>query len=244
MTGVRGAERPVEIPAQPYPFDCDLARTALIVIDMQRDFLEPGGFGELLGNDVGQLARTISPTRRLLEAARAAQLLIVHTREGHRPDLRDCPPTKRARGRLTTGIGDEGPNGRILVRGQRGHAIIDELAPAPGEVVVDKPGKGAFYATGLQELLHDHGVTSLLVAGVTTEVCVHTTVREANDRAFECLVLEDCVGSYSPELHDAGMAMICAQGGIFGWVGSSPDVLSALRKPQPDGSTTRPAVPG
>ncbi len=240
MTGARGAERPVEIPAQPYPFACALARTALIVIDMQRDFLEPGGFGELLGNDVGQLARTIAPTRRLLQAARAAKLLVVHTREGHRPDLRDCPPTKRARGRLTTGIGDEGPNGRVLVRGERGHAIIDELAPVPDEVVVDKPGKGAFYATGLEQLLLGHGVTSLLVAGVTTEVCVHTTVREANDRAFECLVLEDCVGSYTPDLHEAGLAMICAQGGIFGWVGSSPDVLSALRDPRDSARGGRP----
>lgn len=236
MTRARAA---IEIPARPYAFACDPERTALVVIDMQRDFLEPGGFGELLGNDVGQLTRTIAPTRRLLDAARAAGLLVVHTREGHLPDLSDCPPTKRARGRLATGIGDAGPNGRILVRGERGHGIVDALSPLPDEPVVDKPGKGAFHATVLEALLRDQGVTSLLVAGVTTEVCVHTTVREANDRGFECLVLEDCVGSYVPAFHREGLAMICAQGGIFGWVGSSPDVLSALTA-EGDGRITGP----
>lgn len=217
-----------DVPARPYPFRLEPASAALLVIDMQRDFLEPGGFGELLGNDVSQLAGTVGPLRRVLAAARDADLPVVYTREGHRPDLSDCPPTKRARGRLSIRIGDEGPNGRVLVRGEPGHGIIDVLAPRNGEVVVDKPGKGAFYATDLEVILRNEGVTSLLVTGVTTEVCVHTTVREANDRGFECLVLEDCVGSYFPELHQAGLRMIAAQGGIFGWVTSSEDLLRAF----------------
>lgn len=229
-----------EVPATPYPLRLEWARTALVIVDMQRDFLEPGGFGELLGNDVGELDRVVLPLQRLLSAARRAGLLVVHTREGHRPDLADCPPTKRTRGRLATGIGDQGPNGRVLVRGEDGHEIIDQLAPCPGELVVDKPGKGAFYATDLELLLRNHDVTSLLITGVTTEVCVHTTVREANDRGFECLVLEDCVGSYSPELHRAGLRMITAQGGIFGWVTSSPEVLARLVQPA-GSSCARPA---
>ena len=216
------------VPAQPYPFALDPATTALVVIDMQRDFLEPGGFGALLGNDVSLLAPAIAPLQAVLAAARDAGMTIVHTREGHRPDLTDCPPSKRARGGLETGIGDAGPNGRILVRGERGHDIIDELAPAPGEVVVDKPGKGSFYATDLELMLRNAGITSLIVTGVTTEVCVHTTVREANDRGFECLVLADCCGSYFPEFHAVALQMIAAQGGIFGWVGSSEDLLSHL----------------
>jgi nicotinamidase-related amidase len=218
----------LEVAAAPYSYACSPASTALVVIDMQRDFLEPGGFGELLGNDVSLLARTIEPLRDVLAAARATGMLIIHTREGHRPDLADCPPTKLLRGRLDVGIGAEGPNGRILVRGERGHDIVDELAPLDGEVVLDKPGKGAFYATDLELMLRNHGITSLVVTGVTTEVCVHTTVREANDRGFECLVLEDCVGSYFPEFHDVALRMIAAQGGIFGWVGSSRDLLAAL----------------
>jgi nicotinamidase-related amidase len=216
------------VPAQPYAFTLCPETTALLVVDMQRDFLEPGGFGELLGNDVGLLARTVAPLARVLASARRTGLLVVHTREGHRPDLADCPPTKLARGRLATGIGDVGPRGRVLVRGEEGHEIVDQLAPMAGEVVLDKPGKGAFYATDLELLLRNRGVTSLVVTGVTTEVCVHTTVREANDRGFECLVLEDCVGSYFPELHDAALRMIWAQGGIFGWVASSAALLDVL----------------
>ncbi|WP_433223811.1 cysteine hydrolase family protein [Dactylosporangium sp. CS-047395] len=196
---------------------------------MQRDFLEPGGFGETLGNDVGQLRRTIEPTANLLRAARAAGLPIIHTREGHLPDLSDCPPAKLNRGDPSMRIGAPGPMGRILIRGERGHDIIDELAPAPGEPVIDKPGKGAFYATGLGDLLTEQGIRSLVVTGVTTEVCVHTTVREANDRGYECLVLADCVGSYFPEFQRAGLAMIAAQGGIFGWVADSPAFIAALR---------------
>ena len=214
--------------AEPYGFVCETDRTALLVIDMQRDFLEPGGFGELLGNDVGLLARAVPPAQRVLAAARAAGVLVVHTREGHRPDLSDCPHAKRRRGRLAVGIGDHGPMGRVLVRGEAGHGIVPELAPVDGEPIVDKPGKGAFYATDLEATLRNRGIESLWVAGVTTEVCVNTTVREANDRGFECLVLEDCVGSYFPEFQRAALDMIKAQGGIFGWVAQSAPVLEAL----------------
>jgi nicotinamidase-related amidase len=216
------------VPAKPYPFAFDPATTALVVIDMQRDFLEPGGFGELLGNDVSLLAAAVEPLKAVLAAARETGMTVVHTREGHRPDLTDCPPSKRARGGLETGIGDLGPKGRILVRGEHGHDIVDELAPAPGEVVLDKPGKGSFYATDLELMLRNLGVKSLIVTGVTTEVCVHTTVREANDRGFECLVLADCCGSYFPEFHAVALRMIAAQGGIFGWVGDSADLLDHL----------------
>jgi nicotinamidase-related amidase len=216
------------VDARPYPFTFDPASTALLVIDMQRDFLEPGGFGESLGNDVGQLRRTIEPTQRLLAGCRELGMTVIHTREGHLPDLSDCPPAKLRRGAPSMRIGDPGPKGRILIRGEEGHDIIDELAPAPGEPVIDKPGKGAFHATTLQALLTARGITSLAVAGVTTEVCVHTTVREANDRGYECLVLADCVGSYFPEFHRIGLEMIAAQGGIFGWVSTSDVFLAAL----------------
>ena len=216
------------VEAQPYSFDLDPARAGLLIIDMQRDFLEPGGFGAALGNDVSLLRRTIAPSRRLLEHARACGLAIIHTREGHRSDLTDLAPAKKARGRLAVGIGDEGPMGRILVRGEAGHDIIAELCPLPGEPVVDKPGKGAFYATDLDAMLKNRGIAQLIVCGVTTEVCVHTTVREANDRGYECLVVEDCVGSYFPEFHRIGLAMIKAQGGIFGWVAPSEAMIAAL----------------
>jgi biuret amidohydrolase len=218
----------IVVPAVPYEFALDPATTALVIIDMQRDFLEPGGFGSLLGNDVSLLQRTIAPLQEVLAAARATGMTVIHTREGHRPDLTDAPPAKLARGHLTCGIGDPGPFGRILVRGEHGHDIIDELAPAEGEPVLDKPGKGAFYATDLELLLRNRGITRLIVTGVTTEVCVHTTVREANDRGFECLVLSDCVGSYFPAFHEVGLQMIAAQGGIFGWVAASPELLAAL----------------
>jgi len=216
------------IDAQPYPFDLDPVRAALMIIDMQRDFLEPGGFGAALGNDVSLLRRTIAPSRQLLEEARAAGLTVIHTREGHRPDLADLPPTKKARGRLPAGIGDPGPMGRILVRGEDGHDIIPELYPAPGEPIVDKPGKGAFHATDLDAILKNRGIAQLIVCGVTTEVCVHTTVREANDRGYECVVVSDCVGSYFPEFHEIGLRMIAAQGGIFGWVAPCDAVVAAI----------------
>ena len=218
----------VEIPAEPAPFTLVGDRTALIVIDMQRDFLLPGGFGESLGNDVGQLAQVVPPLAALIGAARDAGVMVIHTREGHRPDLSDCPPAKLRRGAPSKRIGDEGKYGRILIRGEYGHDIVDELAPVAGEVVIDKPGKGAFYATGLSELLTAAGITQLLVTGVTTEVCVHTTTREANDRGYECLVVSDCVGSYFPEFQRVGLEMIKAQGGIFGWVADSAVVIPAL----------------
>jgi nicotinamidase-related amidase len=216
--------------AKPGPFTFDLDSTALLVIDMQRDFLLPGGFGESLGNDVSQLRRTIAPLAALMAAWRTAGLPIIHTREGHLPDLSDCPPAKLNRGAPSMRIGDPGAFGRILIRGEYGHDIIDELQPLPGEEIIDKPGKGAFYATDLSEILDKSGVKSLIVTGVTTEVCVHTTVREANDRGYECLVLADCVGSYFPEFQRVGLQMIAAQGGIFGWVAQSPEVLTALQE--------------
>jgi nicotinamidase-related amidase len=224
---------PVLVPADPEPFALPPDTTALMLIDMQRDFLLPGGFGETLGNDVTQLQRVVPPLARVLEAARAAGLLVVHTREGHLPDLSDCPPAKLRRGNPSQRIGDPGRYGRILVRGEYGHDIVDELAPLPGEAVIDKPGKGAFYATGLEQLLRDAGITHLVVTGVTTEVCVHTTVREANDRGFDVLVLADCVGSYFPEFQRVGLRMVSAQGGIFGWVGDSTALLSALSTTAP-----------
>jgi nicotinamidase-related amidase len=222
------AEHRLSVDAEPYEFDFDPKRTALIVIDMQRDFVEPGGFGEQLGNDVSQLRRVIKPLQRVLHAMRKAGYTVIHTREGHRPDLSDCPPSKIARGRLSCGIGDAGPMGRILIRGEKGHDIIDELKPEGGETVVDKPGKGAFFATDLGFILQNRGISSLVVTGVTTEVCVNTTVREANDRGYECLVLEDCVGSYFPEFQDYALRMIKAQGGIFGWVTSSEKLLASI----------------
>ncbi len=164
----------------------------------------------------------------MLEAARKLGMSIIHTREGHRPDLSDCPPSKLVRGRGKTRIGDPGPMGRILVRGESGHDIVPELYPEPGETVIDKPGKGAFYATDLELILRNRAIKTLIVCGVTTEVCVNTTVREANDRGFECVVLSDCVGSYFPEFQQAALAMIKAQGGIFGWVSDSKRALAAL----------------
>lgn len=219
---------PRVIEAEPAPLTIDPARTALLIIDMQRDFLEPGGFGESLGNDVSRLAAAIAPCRAVLDAARAAGILVLHTREGHRPDLSDAPPAKLARGEPSARIGAAGPMGRILVRGEAGHDIVAELSPAPGEPVIDKPGKGAFYATDLDAMLRNRGVETLLVGGVTTEVCVHTTVREANDRGYRCVVLADCCASYFPEFHAAGLAMIKAQGGIFGWVSTSAAAVAAL----------------
>lgn len=221
---------PILLDAQPSPVSVDLARTALIIIDMQRDFLEPGGFGEALGNDVSRLAGAIAPCRAVLAAARQAGLLVIHTREGHRPDLSDAPRAKLERGEPRHRIGAMGPMGRILVRGEPGHDIVPELAPIAGEPVVDKPGKGAFYQTDLDLLLANRGIESLLVCGVTTEVCVHTTVREANDRGYRCVVLSDCCGSYFPEFHAAGLAMIAAQGGIFGWVSRSEALMGVLSR--------------
>jgi len=216
------------VDAEPEPLAIDLTRTAVVMIDMQRDFLEPGGFGESLGNDVSLLGKAVGPCRALLEAMRARGVLIIHTREGHRPDLSDAPKAKVERGAPSVRIGAPGPMGRILIRGEKGHDLIEALAPRKGEPVIDKPGKGAFYATDLQSILHNRGIETLIVCGVTTEVCVHTTVREANDRGYKCLVPGDCCASYFPEFHEVGLRMIKAQGGIFGWVTDSTRVLAAL----------------
>jgi len=218
----------VKVEAEPYEFIFQPASTALVIIDMQRDFVMPGGFGALLGNDVKQVQPAIEPTRRVLEAWRNKKLQVLHTREGHRPDLSDCPPSKKARGKLKVGIGDQGPMGRVLVRGEKGHDIIDELKPLPGETIIDKPGKGAFFATDLDLVLKNRGIRSLIITGVTTEVCVQTTSREANDRGYECLILEDCVGSYFPDFQRAALDMIKAQGGIVGWVANSKKLFKAL----------------
>jgi biuret amidohydrolase len=219
--------------AEPYEFVFQPEHLALVIVDMQRDFVEPGGFGEALGNDVSLLQKAVAPTARVLEASRKAGIFVIHTREGHRADLTDLTPAKKARGRFKSRIGDPGPMGRILVQGEYGHDIIDDLKPAPGEPVVDKPGKGAFYATGLDSILRNRGICQLIICGVTTEVCVSTTVREANDRGYDCLVLADCVASYFPEFQRAALDMIKAQGGIFGWVGNSADLLSVLPKTKP-----------
>lgn len=216
------------IQAEPEPISVNFDRTAVVIIDMQRDFLEPGGFGESLGNDVSLLSRAIKPCKALLDACRKKGVLIIHTREGHRPDLSDAPRAKVERGAPSLRIGAKGPMGRILVRGEPGHDIVAELYPLAGEPVIDKPGKGAFYATDLHSILINRGIESLIVCGVTTEVCVHTTVREANDRGYRCIVPGDCCGSYFPEFHELGLKMIKAQGGIFGWVSDSQRILAAL----------------
>ena len=218
----------ITLGAEPAPIAIDIARAALIIIDMQRDFLEPGGFGEALGNDVSRLAAAVAPCRKVLGAARSAGMLVIHTREGHRPDLSDAPRAKLERGAPSMRIGAPGPMGRILIRGEPGHEIVPELYPAAGEPVIDKPGKGAFYQTDLALVLQNYAIETLVVCGVTTEVCVNTTVREANDRGFRCVVLSDCCASYFPEFHDMGLKMIKAQGGIFGSVSASAAAIAAL----------------
>jgi nicotinamidase-related amidase len=214
--------------ALPFPYEFVPVKTALIVIDMQRDFVEPGGFGASLGNDVSLLTAIIPTTRRLLDLCRAAGITIIHTREAHRPDLSDCPPAKLTRGNPSLRIGDPGPMGRVLVAGEPGNDIVPQLAPLRGEIVIDKPGKGAFYATALGEILRLRGITHLLFAGVTTEVCVQTTMREANDRGYDCLLIEDATESYFPEFKKAAIEMIRAQGGIVGWTASCEQLSDAL----------------
>ena len=220
--------RTLVVEAQPFDFPFEVASTALVIIDMQRDFIEPGGFGASLGNDVSLLAAIVPACRTVLQAWRAQGGLVLHTREAHRPDLRDCPPAKRLRGNPSLRIGDAGPMGRVLVSGEPGVQIIRELAPLPGEIVVDKPGKGMFYATPVQMLLQQAGIRSLVFMGVTTEVCVQTSMREANDRGYECLVLEDCTESYFPQFKAAALAMVRAQAGIVGWTADSAELLAAL----------------
>lgn len=218
----------IVIDAEPETIAIDLAKTAVVMIDMQRDFLEPGGFGESLGNDVSLLSAAVEPCMALLDAARQQGMLVIHTREGHLPDLSDAHQAKVERGDPSLRIGQMGPMGRILIRGEPGQDIIPALYPQTGEPVIDKPGKGAFYATDLQAILQKNAIENLIVCGVTTEVCVHTTVREANDRGYRCIVPGDCCGSYIPEFHEAGLRMIKAQGGIFGWVTDSHVILTAM----------------
>jgi nicotinamidase-related amidase len=216
------------IAAEPFPFPLDRAAVGLIVIDMQRDFIEPGGFGESLGNDVTRLQAIVPTVARLIDGFRRAGRPVIHTRERHRPDLSDCPPAKRDRGAPRLRIGDPGPMGRILIAGEPGSDIVPACAPAPGETVIDKPGKGAFYATGLSDVLARLGVRQLCFAGVTTEVCVQTTMREANDRGYECVLATDATESYFPEFKAATIEMIRAQGAIVGWTATTDAVLEAL----------------
>jgi nicotinamidase-related amidase len=215
------------VSAEPFDLDFEVETSALLLIDFQRDFVLPGGFGERLGNDTSLLLAAVEPAGRALAKAREIGMFVIHTREGHRPDLTDCPPAKLTRGGQTF-IGTEGAFGRILVRGEEGHDIVPQLYPVAGEPIIDKLGKGSFYATDLQQILVNKGIKTLFVTGVTLEVCVHTTVREANDRGYECVVLSDCVASYFPEFQRVGLDMIKAQGAIFGWVAESKQFVDAV----------------
>ncbi len=214
--------------ARPYDFPFDPAHTAVVMIDMQRDFLEPGGFGAMLGNDVSLLRPIVPACVRLLTLARAKGMAVIHTQEAHDAQLADCPPSKRARGALSCGIGDPGPLGRVLVAGEPGAGFVPELLPQPGDVVLRKPGKGAFHATSLDAILHAQGITHLLIGGVTTEVCVQSTMREANDRGYECLLVTDCAASYFPQFHAAVVEMMVAQGGIVGWAAPLAEIERAF----------------
>lgn len=214
------------VDAKPFKFDYDPKKTALVIIDMQRDFCAPGGFGEALGNDITPTKSIIPTVQKVLEEARKHHMTIIHTREGHKPDLSDLEPAKLRR---SDSIGKKGPMGRILVRGEYGHDIVDELQPMKGEIVIDKPGKGAFYKTRLQSILRKKGIESLIVCGVTTHVCVHTTIREANDRGYECLMLEDGTAAFDPRDQEAAIRMVNQQGGIFGWTTSANAFLKSLK---------------
>ncbi|MGV6848940.1 MAG: cysteine hydrolase family protein [Marinibacterium sp.] len=218
----------MQIKADPFDFSCQRATLGLVIIDMQRDFIEPGGFGASLGNDVTRLSAIVPTVARLLAGFRAAGLPVFHTRECHRPDLADLPATKRDRGAPDLKIGDPGPMGRILVAGEPGAEIVPDLAPLPGEPVLDKPGKGAFCRTGFEAMLTARGLRQLVIAGVTTEVCVQTTMREANDRGFDCVLASDATESYFPDFKTATIRMITAQGGIVGWAATTDAILEAL----------------
>lgn len=219
----------IAVPAKPYPYNLPQRQTALVVIDMQRDFIEKGGFGDALGNDVTRLEAIIPTVAGLIALFRAKGWPIIHTRESHRPDLSDLPSAKRERGHGALRIGDRGPMGRVLVRGEPGNAIIDACAPRDGEIVVDKPGKGMFWKTDVHATLDRLGITHLVFAGVTTEVCVQTSMREANDRGFECLLVTDATDSYFPEFKASAIAMITAQGGIVGWATPLASLEEAVR---------------
>lgn len=216
------------IAAEPFDFKFDREKIALVVIDMQRDFVEPNGFGETLGNDVSLLRKIIPATQKLLNVFRENKLPVIHTRECHKPDLSDLFPSKRDRGNPELRIGDEGPMGRILVSGEYGADIIPELYPIKGEYIIDKPGKGAFFKTDLNEILHSMGINHLVFAGVTTEVCVQTSMREANDRGYDCLLATDATESYFPEFKSATIDMITAQGGIVGWATPTAEIVRSL----------------
>jgi nicotinamidase-related amidase len=220
----------ISVPARPYPFQLDPAHTALVVIDMQRDFIEPGGFGASLGNNVALLEAIIPTTAALITLFRRQGWTVIHTREAHDPDLSNCPPAKIARGKPGLRIGEMGAMGRILIAGEPGNQIVADLAPMEGEIVIDKPGKGMFYATGIHERLQATGITHLVFAGVTTEVCVQTSMREANDRGYECLLIEDATESYFPQFKAAAIEMITAQGGIVGWVTPLADLQGAVEQ--------------
>ena len=219
----------ITVPANPYPYTLDPAHTALVVIDMQRDFVEPGGFGAALGNDVGRLLAIIPTVKGLIDVFRRKGWQIIHTREAHKADLSDCPPSKRLRGNAPQRIGDVGAMGRLLVTGEPGNQIVDQLAPIEGELVIDKPGKGMFWATGLHQTLKARGITHLVFAGVTTEVCVQTSMREANDRGYECLLIEDATESYFAEFKASTIDMITAQGAIVGWVTTLATLAEAVQ---------------
>lgn len=217
-----------QITAKPFDFTFDAGTIALIVIDMQRDFAERGGFGESLGNDVSRITDIVPAVRALIGGFRQAGLPVIHTMECHRPDLSDCPPAKRNRGTPSLRIGDRGPMGRILIAGEPGTAILDEVAPIAGEIVIEKPGKGAFYATNLGENLQRFGIRQLVFAGVTTEVCVQTSMREANDRGYDCLLAEDATESYFPHFKAATIEMIRAQGAIVGWTAPVSTIIKSI----------------
>jgi nicotinamidase-related amidase len=227
---LNGRDRMPTIQAQPYDYAFEPKRLGLVVIDMQRDFVEPGGFGAALGNDVSRLTPIIPTLAKLVDAFRKRGLTIIHTKECHKPDLNDCPPAKRLRGGSKLKIGDKGPMGRILIEGEPGNDFIAALKPMPGELVIPKPGKGAFYATNLDGELKKRGISHLLFTGVTTEVCVQTSMREANDRGYECLLVEDATESYFPEFKKATVDMVRAQGGIVGWTATTEQVISGLAR--------------